>query len=152
MNVYFHTFGCKANQYDTDRVRQAFDLSGALDRPVAPTGAGFEVAVAGGYTQGVGGAGAICSVEDLTGPGGAVELQLAYRRSERFSTGVYGTLAWFRHGPDPTALVLPGRDGPDGVFRSATASQRQLGPADEYMRIRSTARREVRDAPDMRRR
>ena len=24
MNVYFHTFGCKANQYDTERVRQAF--------------------------------------------------------------------------------------------------------------------------------
>lgn len=30
MNVYFHTFGCKANQYDTDRVRQAFDGSGAV--------------------------------------------------------------------------------------------------------------------------
>lgn len=30
MNVYFHTFGCKANQYDTDRVRQAFDVSGAV--------------------------------------------------------------------------------------------------------------------------
>ena len=29
MNVYFHTFGCKANQYDTDRVRQAFDANGA---------------------------------------------------------------------------------------------------------------------------
>ena len=24
MNVYFHTFGCKANQYDTELVRQAF--------------------------------------------------------------------------------------------------------------------------------
>ncbi len=30
MNVYFHTFGCKANQYDTERVRQAFDESGAV--------------------------------------------------------------------------------------------------------------------------
>jgi threonylcarbamoyladenosine tRNA methylthiotransferase MtaB len=30
VNVYFHTFGCKANQYDTDRVRQAFDESGAV--------------------------------------------------------------------------------------------------------------------------
>jgi len=29
VNVYFHTFGCKANQYDTDRVRQAFDANGA---------------------------------------------------------------------------------------------------------------------------
>jgi len=30
VNVYFHTFGCKANQYDTERVRQAFDESGAV--------------------------------------------------------------------------------------------------------------------------
>jgi threonylcarbamoyladenosine tRNA methylthiotransferase MtaB len=30
VNVYFHTFGCKANQYDTDRVRQAFGLRGAV--------------------------------------------------------------------------------------------------------------------------
>jgi threonylcarbamoyladenosine tRNA methylthiotransferase MtaB len=29
VNVYFHTFGCKANQYDTERVRQAFDATGA---------------------------------------------------------------------------------------------------------------------------
>jgi len=30
VNVYFHTFGCKANQYDTERVREAFDASGAV--------------------------------------------------------------------------------------------------------------------------
>ena len=30
MRVYFHTFGCKANQYDTERVRRAFDASGAV--------------------------------------------------------------------------------------------------------------------------
>lgn len=30
MNVYFHTFGCKANQYDTDRVREAFHAKGAV--------------------------------------------------------------------------------------------------------------------------
>ncbi len=29
VKVYLHTFGCKANQYDTARVRQAFDQSGA---------------------------------------------------------------------------------------------------------------------------
>ncbi len=29
MKVYFHTFGCKANQYDTDLVRQAFSDGGA---------------------------------------------------------------------------------------------------------------------------
>jgi len=30
VKVYFHTFGCKANQYDTERVRQAFDESGGV--------------------------------------------------------------------------------------------------------------------------
>ncbi|MGH7608302.1 MAG: MiaB/RimO family radical SAM methylthiotransferase [Gemmatimonadales bacterium] len=30
MNVYFHTFGCKANQYDTDQVRRAFAAAGAV--------------------------------------------------------------------------------------------------------------------------
>lgn len=29
MNVFFHTFGCKANQYDTELVRQAFADGGA---------------------------------------------------------------------------------------------------------------------------
>jgi len=29
VNVFFHTFGCKANQYDTDMVRQAFADRGA---------------------------------------------------------------------------------------------------------------------------
>ncbi len=29
MNVYFHTFGCKANQYDTALVRRAFEEAGA---------------------------------------------------------------------------------------------------------------------------
>jgi threonylcarbamoyladenosine tRNA methylthiotransferase MtaB len=37
VNVYFHTFGCKANQYDTERVRQAFADAGAtvVDAPEA---------------------------------------------------------------------------------------------------------------------
>jgi len=30
VNVYFHTFGCRANQYDTDQVRQAFCDAGAV--------------------------------------------------------------------------------------------------------------------------
>ncbi len=37
MNVYFHTFGCKANQYDTALVRQAFADQGVVvvDDPAA---------------------------------------------------------------------------------------------------------------------
>src|SRR6266576_576202 len=30
VNIYFHTFGFKANQYDTERVREAFDANGAV--------------------------------------------------------------------------------------------------------------------------
>ena len=30
MNVFFHTFGCRANQYDTELVRQAFSDRGAV--------------------------------------------------------------------------------------------------------------------------
>jgi threonylcarbamoyladenosine tRNA methylthiotransferase MtaB len=30
VRVYFHTFGCKANQYDTDRVRSAFEAADAI--------------------------------------------------------------------------------------------------------------------------
>ena len=31
MKVFFHTFGCKANQYDTDTVRRAFADRGATE-------------------------------------------------------------------------------------------------------------------------
>jgi len=36
VNVYFHTFGCRANQYDTEQVRRAFESAGAavVDDPV----------------------------------------------------------------------------------------------------------------------
>jgi hypothetical protein len=76
----------------------AFDLSGALDRPVPPTGATFEFALGGGYTQGAGGAGIIGNIEDVAGPGATIELQLGYRVNSRFAVGAYGTAARFRHG------------------------------------------------------
>ncbi|HEX3765910.1 MAG TPA: hypothetical protein VHW23_44740 [Kofleriaceae bacterium] len=76
----------------------AFDLSGAIDRPVPPTRSRCEVVVAGGYTQGAGGAGMIGNIEDVAGPGGTVELQLGYRLSSTFGVGAYGTVARFRHG------------------------------------------------------
>jgi hypothetical protein len=76
----------------------AFDLSGALDREVPPTRTALELALGAGYTQGVGGAGTAGNVEDLTGPGGSLELQVGFRATPRFSLGVYGTAARFRHG------------------------------------------------------
>ena len=47
MNVYFHTFGCKANQYDTELVRQAFADQGAV---VVDDPAGADVAVVNSCT------------------------------------------------------------------------------------------------------
>jgi hypothetical protein len=76
----------------------AFDLSGALDREVAPTPRSLELGLGGGYTQGVGGAGGAGSVEDLTGPGGNLEVQVGLRTSPGFTIGLYGTGARFRHG------------------------------------------------------
>jgi hypothetical protein len=76
----------------------AFDLSGALDREVAPTPRSFEIGIGGGYTQGVGGAGGAGSVQDLTGPGGNLEVQVGVRTSPGFTIGLYGTGARFRHG------------------------------------------------------
>ncbi len=34
MRVYYHTFGCKANQYDTERVRQEAEARGAITTAV----------------------------------------------------------------------------------------------------------------------
>ena len=47
MNVYFHTFGCKANQYDTELVRQALVDQGAV---VVDDAAGADVAVVNSCT------------------------------------------------------------------------------------------------------
>jgi threonylcarbamoyladenosine tRNA methylthiotransferase MtaB len=47
VNVFFHTFGCKANQYDTEVVRQAFADQGAT---VVPDPAQADVAVVNSCT------------------------------------------------------------------------------------------------------
>src|SRR4051812_32234998 len=76
----------------------AFDLSGALDRDIAPTPRALEVVVGGGYTQGAGDAGGAGSVEELTGPGGGLEIQVGTRLVPQFSLALYGTIARFKHG------------------------------------------------------
>jgi hypothetical protein len=76
----------------------AFDLSGVLDRDVAPTQRSLEIAVGGGYTQGTGGAGALGSIQDVAGPGGNLEVQVGFRASPQLSLGVYGTLARYERG------------------------------------------------------
>jgi outer membrane protein W len=59
----------------------------------------LELGVAAGYAQGVGdiakGRG---TVQDLSGPGGAFEVDVGYRLSPQFMIGVYGTGAQFAKG------------------------------------------------------
>ncbi|MEO7730443.1 MAG: hypothetical protein ABIY55_05685 [Kofleriaceae bacterium] len=84
----------------------AFNLSGALDREVAPTRKALEIAVGGGYTQGAGGAGSAGELEDLTGAGGTAEVQVGLRVTPTFSIAGYGTFARFQSGE---AVISGGR-------------------------------------------
>jgi hypothetical protein len=67
---------------------------------VAPVPDGtFEVAIASGYAQGGGKLGGeLGSLEDVAGPGAAVEVDLGYRIIPQLTVGVYGTLAKSQHG------------------------------------------------------
>ena len=78
----------------------AFNLSGALDRELPAVGTAVEAVVGGGYMQGAGGAGDIGSVEDVTGAGGGLELQVGARVLPWLAVGVYGTLARFSRGDE----------------------------------------------------
>jgi hypothetical protein len=68
----------------------------------------IEVGVGTGYAQGVGKTGHdMANVEDLAGPGGAVQLELGYRLTTNFTLGGYGTFALYNDGstvPDPSDL------------------------------------------------
>jgi hypothetical protein len=59
----------------------------------------FEIAIATGYAQGGGKLGGdLGSLEDVTGPGGAVEVDLGIRIIPQLTVGLYGTLAKSQHG------------------------------------------------------
>jgi hypothetical protein len=75
------------------------DASASFDHPVAPVNHAFEIAVGTGYTQGGGKlGGGMGSLEDISGPGGAVELDLGYRVIPELTLGAYGTFAKYQHG------------------------------------------------------
>lgn len=65
----------------------------------APVKSAFEIGVGAGYTQGVGELGAnLADLDDVAGPGGAVEVQLGYRIIPELTVGAYGTFAGFDRG------------------------------------------------------
>lgn len=70
-----------------------------FDRTVPAARNAFEIGVATGYTQGGGKLGdSMDNLEDVSGPGGAIELDLGYRILPRLSVGAYGTLSSYQHG------------------------------------------------------
>src|SRR5215468_5652530 len=59
----------------------------------------FEVAVATGYAQGGGKlGGGLHNLEDVAGPGGAVEVDLGYRIIPQLTVGAYGAFSKSQHG------------------------------------------------------
>jgi len=75
--------------------------STGFDHHVAPVRNAFEIAVGTGYTQGAGKLGGnMGNLEDVSGPGGVVELDLGYRIFPNLSIGAYGTFSKFQKGDD----------------------------------------------------
>lgn len=69
-----------------------------FDHPVAPIHSAFELAIGGGYTQGVGATGNGMDVQDIAGPGGSGELQLGYRLTPSLALTAYTTASAFSAG------------------------------------------------------
>jgi hypothetical protein len=75
------------------------DTTTGFDHAVPSVKNAFEIGVATGYTQGGGKLGGnMASLEDVSGPGGAVEVDLGYRILPRLSIGAYGTFSKFDRG------------------------------------------------------
>lgn len=70
-----------------------------FDHEVPAVNSAFEIGVGTGYTQGGGKlGGAMGSLEDVSGPGAAVEVDVGYRILPELSIGAYGTFATYQHG------------------------------------------------------
>jgi hypothetical protein len=86
-----------------------------FDHPVpAVDKQAFEIGIATGYTQGGGKlGGTLRNLEDVSGPGGTVEVDLGYRIVPALAVGVYGTLAKNQHGDaiDSSTSVLAATAG-----------------------------------------
>jgi len=75
------------------------DTSSSVDHHVAPVSSAFEIGVGTGYAQGGGKlGGGMRNLEDVSGPGAAVELDLGYRVMPALSLGLYGTFSKYQHG------------------------------------------------------
>ena len=77
------------------------DTTTGFDHAVPSVKNALEIGVATGYTQGGGKLGGnMASLEDVSGPGGAVEVVLGYRILPHLSIGAYGTFSKYERGDD----------------------------------------------------
>jgi hypothetical protein len=102
------------------------DTTTGFDHHVPAVKNAFEIGVATGYTQGGGKLGGnMGSLEDVSGPGGVVEVDLGYRVLPYLSLGAYGTFSKYQHGDsvDSNTDVLGATAGLQGVvhFRPDTS-------------------------------
>jgi hypothetical protein len=75
--------------------------TGGFDHAVAPVRSAFEIGVGTGYTQGAGKLGGdMGKLQDVSGPGGLIEVDLGYRIIPELSIGAYGTFSKFQKGDD----------------------------------------------------
>jgi hypothetical protein len=80
---------------------ESLEASSDFDHHVAPVSDAFELTIGTGYAQGGGKlGGGMLNLEDVSGPGGAVELDVGYRIIPNLTVGVYGTFAKYQHGDD----------------------------------------------------
>jgi len=78
---------------------EALQSSGDFDHAVGAPRNALELGVAAGYSQGGGNlGGGMRKLEDIAGPGGAVELDVGYRLTPNLSLGAYGTFAKYATG------------------------------------------------------
>ncbi len=92
------------------------EASAGFDHPVPAVSRALEIAVGGGYLQGVGDiASNAARVQDLSGPGGTVELKLGYRAIPEFAIGGYGSFSQFGTG-DSVASGTDVRSATAGVY------------------------------------
>jgi len=77
------------------------DRGGGIARNAAPVSGALEIAIGGNYTQGFGDlGGGMASAQDVSGPGGGIELQLGYRATPHLGLGLYATAAAYEQGAD----------------------------------------------------
>jgi hypothetical protein len=99
----------------TARAQQVEEESSGFDHAVAPVSRALEIAVGGGYLQGAGDIAADAArVQDLSGPGGTVELKLGYRAIPNLAFGGYGAYSQF--GTGDSAVGNDVRSASAGVY------------------------------------